>query len=163
MSETIVAAYADYLMSEPATDENLPLVAFDQITFETDGDEYHEIDFDLVDVDVDQDDARVVHVCYSDPSDACDDPEDFAECIDELNGIVGVRIPMDYDNESFTATKVLSFELVTCFEGTPDEFDRDSARFVTDVEAGEDDKTISYVTRTFPEKMLAEIEIDDAE
>ena len=162
MTEEIVAAFANYRMTEPASDENLPLVSFDQIMFETDDGNCYEIDFDTVNIDIDDKDPHVIHVRYTDPDpDACDNPEEFAERFDELASISAIRLLMEPENETFTITEVLDFQLVTEFDGPADAFNRDAARFVCDIRPARNGENIAYVYRNFPKNMLAKIEIDD--
>lgn len=162
MTEEIVAAFADYRMTEPASDENLPLVSFDQIMFETDDGDYYEIDFDAVNIDIDDKDPHVIHVRYTDPDpDACDDPEEFAERLDELASISAIRLLMEPENETFTIAEILDFQLVTEFDEPADAFDRDAARFIHDVHPARSDENIAYVYRNFPKDMLDKIEVDD--
>ena len=162
MTEEIVTAFADYRMTESASDENLPLVSFDQITFETDDGDCYEIDFDAIDIDIDDKDPHVVHVRYTDPDpDACDNPEEFAERLNELASISAIRLLMEPENETFTIAEVIDFQLVTEFDGPADAFDRDTARFVYGVRPARSGENIAYVYRSFPKDMLAEIEVDD--
>lgn len=164
MSEKIVAAYADYRMTEPITANNICLVSFDQVTFKFDDGEYRDLDFDSIDIDVDPDDPCIAHVTYTDPdSDACDDPEKIAESLDRLKALTDIRLLVEPENETFTIAEVLGYRLVAEFDGPADAFDRDNARFVTKVDFDKYDASTSYVYRDFPKDMLADIEIDDSE